>query len=167
MNLDLFNAWTADEARESFLRCCGSRRWSEEMARARPFESASALIETAERIWWGLSKDDWLEAFGAHPRIGDIDSLRSKFASTAAWASREQSGVDGAAEAVLNDLAMGNRQYEARFGYIFIVCATGKTAEEIFELLKQRLIGDTEGEIKLAAAEQMLITLIRLERIAP
>ena len=94
MNLELINAWTDDEARESFKRCCGSTRWSEEMARARPFESEAALIETAERIWWALAKDDWLEAFAAHPRIGDIDALRAKFASTAAWASREQAGVD-------------------------------------------------------------------------
>ena len=103
MNLELINAWTDDEARESFMRCCGSTRWSEEMARARPFESEAALFETAERIWWGLSKTDWLEAFGAHPRIGDIDALRAKFASTAAWASREQAGALGASEDVLNE----------------------------------------------------------------
>ncbi len=165
MNLELINALTDDEAHESFKRCCGSTRWSEEMARARPFESEAALMETAERIWWRLANDDWLEAFGAHPRIGDIDALRTKFASTAAWASREQAGVDRAAEHVLNHLAIGNRQYEARFGYTFIVCATGKSAEEMLELLRERLSSDTEAEIKIAAAEQMKITRIRLERI--
>jgi 2-oxo-4-hydroxy-4-carboxy-5-ureidoimidazoline decarboxylase len=167
MNLELINAWTADLAHDSFMSCCGSRRWSEEMARARPFESAAVLLETARRIWWGLSNDDWLEAFGAHPRIGDIDALRAKFASTADWASREQAGVDGATEATLRDLAIGNRKYEARFGYIFIVCATGKTAEEMLELLRQRLSNEADAEIKIAAAEQMKITLLRLERIAP
>ena len=82
--------------RESFLRCCGSTRWSEQMARARPFESEAALFEAAERIWWGLAEADWLEAFAAHPRIGDLDALRAKFAATAAWASREQAGAIGA-----------------------------------------------------------------------
>ena len=145
MNLELINRLTDDEARESFLRCCGSRRWSDEMVRARPFESEAALRETAARIWWELSKDDWLEAFAAHPRIGDIDALRAKFASTAGWASREQASALGASEAVLNDLAIGNRQYEARFGYIFIVCATGKTAEEMLEMLRQRLLNEAEA----------------------
>jgi 2-oxo-4-hydroxy-4-carboxy-5-ureidoimidazoline decarboxylase len=167
MNLELINTWTDDEAIASFTRCCGSRRWSDLMARARPYNSAAVLLETAARTWWGLSKDDWLEAFGAHPRIGEIDALRARFASTAAWASREQAGALGASEDVLNELAIGNRQYEARFGYIFIVYATGKTAEEMLELLRQRLSNEAEAEIKLAASEQMLITLIRLERIAP
>jgi 2-oxo-4-hydroxy-4-carboxy-5-ureidoimidazoline decarboxylase len=167
MNLEVINTWTDDEAIESFTRCCGSRRWSDLMARARPYDSAAVLLETAARTWWGLSKDDWLEAFGAHPRIGEIDALRARFASTAAWASREQAGALGASEDVLNELAIGNRQYEARFGYIFIVYATGKTAEEMLELLRQRLSNEAEAEIKLAASEQMKITLIRLERIAP
>jgi OHCU decarboxylase len=167
MNLERINKWTADEARESFKRCCGSTRWSHEMAQALPFESAAVLLETAERIWSGLSEDDWLEAFAAHPRIGDIDMIRAKFASTAVWASREQAGALEASEDLLNELAIGNRQYETRFGYIFIVCATGKTAEEMLELLRQRLSNKTAAEIKLAAAEQMKITLIRLERIAP
>jgi 2-oxo-4-hydroxy-4-carboxy-5-ureidoimidazoline decarboxylase len=167
MNLELINASPADLVRESFTRCCGSNRWSEEMARARPFESEPALFEIAERIWWGLSPDDWLEAFGAHPRIGDVDALRVKFASTAAWASREQAGALGASEDVLRNLATGNRQYEERFGYIFIVCATGKTAEEMLQLLTQRLSNDPQAELKLAAGEQMKITRIRLERIDP
>jgi 2-oxo-4-hydroxy-4-carboxy-5-ureidoimidazoline decarboxylase len=167
MNVERINTLNDDDARESFMRCCGSTRWSELMLRARPYESAAVLVETAERFWWGLSKDDWLEAFGAHPRIGEIDALRARFASTAAWASREQAGALGASEDVLNELAIGNRQYEARFGYIFIVCATGKTAEEMLELLRQRLSNEAEAEIKLAAAEQIAITLIRLERLAP
>ena len=166
MNVERINTLTDDDARESFMRCCGSTRWSELMLRARPYESAAVLLETAARFWWGLSKDDWLEAFAAHPRIGDIDALRARIASTAVWASREQAGALGASEGVLNELAIGNRQYEARFGYIFIVCATGKTAEEMLELLRQRLSNEAEAEIKLAASEQMLITLIRLERIA-
>ena len=96
MNLERINAWTDDEAHASFLRCCGSRVWSEEMAAARPFQSEAALFEAAARIWWRLSKADWLEAFAAHPRIGDLDAIRAKFATTAAWASREQAGAIGA-----------------------------------------------------------------------
>jgi OHCU decarboxylase len=167
VNLEVINAWTDDAARESFERCCGSRRWSEGMARARPFESEAALIAIAGQIWWGLAKADWLEAFTAHPRIGDVDAIRARFATTAAWASREQAGALGAPAEVLEDLARRNRIYEERFGYIFIVCASGKTAEEMLELLTQRLGNDAEVEIKLAAGEQLKITRIRLERIAP
>ena len=166
MNLELINAWTDDEARESFQRCCGSRRWSEAMARARPFESEAALIETAERIWWGLSKADWLEAFAAHPRIGDVDAIRGQVRRDRRLGEPRTGGRLGASEEVLQNLARGNRQYEERFGYIFIVCASGKTAEEMLELLMQRLGNDADAEIKLAAGEQMKITRIRLERIA-
>jgi 2-oxo-4-hydroxy-4-carboxy-5-ureidoimidazoline decarboxylase len=165
MNLELINAWTDDQALESFARCCGSTRWSLEMARARPFESEAALFETAERIWWRLSNGDWLEAFGAHPRIGDVGALRARFASTAAWVSSEQAGALIASEDALRELAEGNCQYEVLFGYIFIVCATGKSAEEMLGLLRQRLANDPEAEIKNAANEQMKITRIRLERI--
>jgi 2-oxo-4-hydroxy-4-carboxy-5-ureidoimidazoline decarboxylase len=136
------------------------------MARARPFASEAARFEVADRTWWGLSQADWREAFGAHPRIGDRDALRARFASTAAWATREQAGVDGAAEPVLDALALGNRQYEDRFGYIFIVCATGKTAAEMLDLLHQRLGNEPHAEITLAAIEQMKITRIRLEKVA-
>jgi 2-oxo-4-hydroxy-4-carboxy-5-ureidoimidazoline decarboxylase len=167
VNLGVINAWSDNEARESFQRCCGSRRWSEAMARARPFESEAGLIETAKRVWWGLSEADWREAFGAHPRIGDVDAIRARFATIAALASREQAGALGASEEVLQNLARGNRQYEDRFGYIFIVCASGKSAEEMLGLLTQRLANDPRAEIKLAADEQMKITRIRLERIVP
>jgi 2-oxo-4-hydroxy-4-carboxy-5-ureidoimidazoline decarboxylase len=167
MNLELINAWSETLARESLQKCCGSTRWSAAMAGARPFESAASLLETAERTWWGLAPADWLEAFAAHPRIGDREALRARFAATAAWASREQAGVDGAGDDVLSELSTGNRKYEERFGYIFIVCATGKTAEEMVDLLRKRLLNDPDAEIKIAAGEQMKITKIRLERIAP
>jgi 2-oxo-4-hydroxy-4-carboxy-5-ureidoimidazoline decarboxylase len=167
LNLDLINQWTDDEARASFLRCCGSTRWAEQMTLARPFESESAFLAAAERFWWQLAETDWLEAFAAHPRIGDIKSLREKFATTAAWASHEQAGAIGAGDDVLENLAAGNRQYEERFGFIFIVCATGKAAHEMLSLLHLRLPNDRPSELKLAAGEQMKITTIRLQRIAP
>lgn len=125
------------------------------------------MFETAQRIWWRLSEADWLESFAAHPRIGDLETIRAKFATTAAWTSREQAGAIGASDEVLQNLALGNREYEERFRYIFIVCATGKTAEEMLAILRGRLANDREAELKLAAGEQMKITRIRLERIAP
>jgi 2-oxo-4-hydroxy-4-carboxy-5-ureidoimidazoline decarboxylase len=137
------------------------------MARLRPFDSETALLEAAERVWWGLSRLDWLEAFASHPRIGDVGALRARFTTTAAWSAGEQAGVAGAPERVLQELALGNDRYEARFGYLFIVCATGKTAEEMLALLQQRLAHDPDDEIRVAAAEQAKITRIRLERIAP
>jgi 2-oxo-4-hydroxy-4-carboxy-5-ureidoimidazoline decarboxylase len=167
MNLDQINVWTEDEASAQFKRCCGSTRWSLTMAQRRPFDTATVLLEFAERTWWDLSHADWLEALAAHPRIGDLDALRAKFASTAEWASREQAGALAGSDDVLGQIAQGNRDYEARFGYIFIVCATGKSAAEMLQILQQRLPNDPETEIKLAAGEQMKITRIRLERIAP
>jgi len=137
------------------------------MNQMRPFDSALTLFEAADRVWWGLARADWLEAFAAHPKIGDIDALRARFAAIAAWASREQAGTLGASEEVLRRLADGNRRYESQFGYIFIVCATGKTALEMLELLERRLSNEADLEIKLAATEQAKIMRIRLERIAP
>jgi 2-oxo-4-hydroxy-4-carboxy-5-ureidoimidazoline decarboxylase len=137
------------------------------MAGLRPFDSETALFEAAERVWWNLPRLDWLETFASHPRIGDVDALRTRFAETASWSAREQAGAAGAPEEVLRTLALGNDEYEARFGYLFIVCATGKTAEEMLALLRQRLSHDPDLELMVAAAEQAKITRIRLERIAP
>jgi 2-oxo-4-hydroxy-4-carboxy-5-ureidoimidazoline decarboxylase len=135
------------------------------MTARRPFESADALFAAAEDVWAGLGRDDWLEAFAAHPRIGDIDGLRKKFATTADWSAGEQAGVAGAAEQVLRDLAAGNADYEARFGHTFIVCATGKTAAEMLALLRARLANDPAAELRVAAAEQAKITRLRLEKL--
>ncbi len=114
-----------------------------------------------------LAPADWLEAFAAHPKIGDRDALRAKFAATAAWSAIEQAGVDGAPEEVLDALADANDRYHERFGYIFIVCATGKTAEEMLALIRERLSNDPEVELRTAAAEQAKIARIRLEKLAP
>jgi 2-oxo-4-hydroxy-4-carboxy-5-ureidoimidazoline decarboxylase len=167
MNLAGINAWPDDQAIAAFRRCCGSNRWSQRMARLRPFDCEAAVFEAAERTWWGLDRADWLEAFAAHPRIGDRDALRAQFAATAAWSAREQSGVDGAAEDVLQALAEANTRYHERFGYIFIVCATGKTAAEMLALLRERLSNEPGREIAVAAAEQAKITRLRLEKLSP
>jgi 2-oxo-4-hydroxy-4-carboxy-5-ureidoimidazoline decarboxylase len=167
VNLATINAWNDEEAIASFRRCCGSARWSEQMARLRPFDSEASLFEAAGRVWWHLDPVDWLEAFAAHPKIGDKDAMWAKFAATADWSAREQSGVDGASDETLQALADDNEQYHERFGYLFIVCATGKTAEEMLALLRERLSNDPDREIRVAAAEQAKITRIRLEKIAP
>src|SRR5262249_6059007 len=164
-DVSALNALPPAEARAAFLRCCGSTPWADAMTARRPFASADGLFATAAEVWAGLGRADWLEAFAAHPRIGDLDSLRQKFAATAAWCAGEQAGVAGADEAVLQGLADGNRRYEERFGYIFIVCATGKSAAELLALLTARLADDPATELRVAAAEQAKITRLRLEKL--
>jgi 2-oxo-4-hydroxy-4-carboxy-5-ureidoimidazoline decarboxylase len=161
------NAWSAVEARAAFLRCCGSCRWAEQMTASRPFPSEPELLAAASRIWHGLDRRDWLEAFAAHPEIGNLEALRAKFGQTGSWSAGEQAGVAGAREAVLQALAEGNRRYRARFGHIFIVCATGKTAAEMLALLQERLDHDPEHELAIAAGEQEKITQLRLEKLFP
>ena len=119
----------------------------------------------AEDQWYECSEADWLDAFTHHPKIGDVESLKKKFASTANWASGEQSGVDKASEEIIKALAEANRLYEEKFGYIFIVCATGRSAEEMLGLLHARLLHDPETEIEIAADEQNKITKLRLEKL--
>lgn len=159
------DACAPDEARENLTRCCGSSRWVEAMMARRPFRDDAAVFSASDEIARGLSREDWLEAFSHHPRIGDIESLKKKFASTATWASSEQSGASQAAPEVLQRLADGNTAYEKRFGHIFIVCATGKSAAQMLDLLEKRLPNDPASEIGIAAREQMAITKLRLEKL--
>jgi 2-oxo-4-hydroxy-4-carboxy-5-ureidoimidazoline decarboxylase len=154
-----------EKAREAFERCCGAARWVEAMVDGRPYRSPEALYMAAEREMEALRPEDWLEAFRHHPRIGDVASLREKFASTAAWAGAEQSGAATATEETLEALAQGNRDYEQRFGYIFIVSATGKSAGQMLEILKSRLTNPPEDELSVAAGEQRKITRIRLAKL--
>ena len=159
------NERAATEAREELLRCCGSSRWAEAMTARRPFPDEAALHAAAEDVWWILGEADWREAFAHHPKIGDQDALRARFASTRTWAAGEQSGVASASEDVLTALAEGNQAYEDRFGYIFIVCATGKTAPEMLAWLRERLPHSPPDEIRIAAGEQAKITRLRLEKL--
>jgi len=154
-----------DEARDLLRSCCGASAWVERMMARRPFGSRDALMATARDEWFGLQRSDWLEAFGHHPKIGDRDSLRQRFARTAHLSEREQAGVDGASEDVLEALAAGNREYERRFGYIFIVCASGKSADEMLGMLRQRLPNPPDVEIWIAAEEQARITELRLKKL--
>jgi 2-oxo-4-hydroxy-4-carboxy-5-ureidoimidazoline decarboxylase len=158
------NALPAEEARAEMVRCCGASRWADAMVRARPFRDAQHVLAEGERLWAAMGPEDWHEAFKHHPRIGDISRLRERFASTATWSSQEQRGVAGASEEVLQGLAEGNRAYEERFGFIFLVCATGKSAAEMLALLRERMKNTPEDELRIAAGEQGKILRIRLEK---
>lgn len=165
MKLDELNNLDEAAAREELLRCCHSARWADSVLAQRPFTSFSELVRVADDAFAKLERADWLEAFSAHPKIGDINSLRAKYSSTRDWSKGEQAGVDTAQEAVLEGLARGNAEYEERFGHIFIVCATGKTAAEMLDILQSRINNDPAQELKIAAHEQSKITKIRLEKL--
>jgi 2-oxo-4-hydroxy-4-carboxy-5-ureidoimidazoline decarboxylase len=159
------DALPPEEARAAFLRCCGSSRWAEAMTTGRPHGTEAGLLAAAERAFAALDRPDWLEAFAHHPRIGDRAALAARFAATRGWSSSEQAGVAAAREDVLDALAEANRAYEDRFGYIFIVCATGRTAPEMLGLLRERLANPPEAELHVAAAEQAKITALRLKKL--
>lgn len=165
MTLPELNELPVNQLKEALSTCCGSTVWVNEMASLFPLESRESLFEQAEMIWFALDEQDWREAFDHHPKIGDVNALREKFASTAAWAEGEQSGVSGASTSVLEMLAEGNELYEEKFGYIFIVCATGKSAEDMLEILEARLLNSPDEEIQIAMQEQHKITKIRLEKL--
>ena len=158
-----FDLASLAEARTRLTRACGSTRWVERMLARRPFGSRAALLTAARDEWCRLDASDWREAFSTHPTIGDRAPLQARVAATHDLSEKEQAGVSGAAPAVLDALADGNRAYEEKFGHIFIVCATGKSAEEMLALLRVRLSHDPEIELRIAAEEQARITAIRLE----
>ncbi|CEM16646.1 unnamed protein product [Vitrella brassicaformis CCMP3155] len=165
IDVDRLNMMSADEAREAFLQCCHSSRWAIRMETLRPFASLDELEAAADRIWDNLSEPDWLEAFRGHPKIGDVDQLRQKFAATAAMCENEQAGARSASEAVLRRLKEGNDQYQGQNGFIFIVCATGKSAGEMLALLEERLKNNRRVELANACAEQAKITKLRLRKV--
>jgi OHCU decarboxylase len=167
MRLVDLNALDGDAAAREFMRCCGSSRWARKMASDRPFASLDAVVGAADATWAGLDRADWLEAFAAHPQIGQRASGAGGAggADTARWSAAEQAGVSAAADATRARLAEANREYEARFGYIFIVCATGKTAGAMLELLERRLQNDPDVEIQIAAEEQRKITRLRMTKL--
>jgi len=165
MTLQELNTISQPQLRQELQKCCGSATWVKMMMAYFPADSMVGLLEQAEEIWYECSEDDWKEAFAHHPKIGDIGSLTQKFASTAQWASDEQSAVNTASPETIAALAEGNRLYEEKFGYIFIVCATGMPADEMLALLQHRLKNDPEKEISMAAAEQNKITKLRLQKL--
>lgn len=162
---EYLNGLSEDEARNALEHCCTSSRWMKAMLSYRPFQNDLDVFEKARLAAKHMNRNDWLEAFAGHPRIGDINSLRAKYASTKQWASGEQSGVNVASEETLQQLARCNDLYFERYDYIFIVCATGKSADQMLAILQSRLNNDAEVELKIAAEEQMKITEIRLRKL--
>ena len=159
MTLEQLNEMEAAEAVNCFLGCCGSLEWASRMNELRPFGSVSILLDAADREWLRLGETDWLEAFGAHPRIGER--------STSATSQREQAAVYASGDTMTRALAKANAEYDKRFGFIYIVFATGKTPEQILENLEKRLGNSRDVEIRNAVAEQMKITRNRLQRMVP
>ncbi len=158
------NRLGADEARAALLACCGSTRWANEVAALRPFWDVGQLLRIGRRVWFELKGEDWLEAFRAHPRIGESKAERATGEEARRWSEGEQSGARDASAETLDELARANREYEGRFGFIYIVCATGRTAEEMLALLRERLGHDREAELRVAAEEQWRITELRLKK---
>src|SRR6266487_3301992 len=159
--LSRLNEMGPAEACAELSRCCGASQWVAAMTARRPFPDRATMLALADEVWWGLAEAHWREAFGQHPKIGDRAALRARFGRAGPWAAGEQAGVAAASEGVLRALAEENRAYEERFGYIFIVCATGKTADEMLALLRARMSNDPEPELAIAAEEQMKITRLR------
>jgi 2-oxo-4-hydroxy-4-carboxy-5-ureidoimidazoline decarboxylase len=151
-----------EAARALLSRACGSSRWVERMMARRPFGSEDALLKAARDVWFDLAETDWLEAFSHHPRIGDRASLEARFPQTHDLSAKEQSGIGIAGADVLTALAQANADYFDRFGFIFIVCATGKSAQEMLAMLVSRLLNDRATELRIAAEEQARITALRL-----
>ena len=145
------------------MACCGARRWAAAMVALRPLKSVGELSTAADRIWGTMEKADWMEAFDCHPRIGERKAAHASRKS-AAWSQQEQSSAETAAERVLAELAEGNARYEQRFGFTYIVCATGKSAEEMLAILNRRLSSDRSDELREAAEQQRQITQIRLRK---
>ncbi len=144
---------------ETLLACCGSQEWVRRMAVALSarVHDAEGLHELAEGIWWSLTPEDWLEAFAAHPQIGEQSSKK--------WSAQEQAGMSAASRETADSMALLNAVYRERFGYIFIVCATGKSGEQMRQLLEQRMAHSPEQELRVAAAEQAKIMHLRLDKV--
>lgn len=156
----LLNALSAEEARRALEACCAAKRWVDGMLAARPFASSAALHQAADAVWAGLGPPDFLEAFAHHPAIGARPEALS------AWSAQEQARAAEGVAALSTELRALNEAYAARFGYTFIICATGKSAPEILALLRARLRNDDAAELQVAAAEQAAITHLRLEKLA-
>lgn len=152
------------EAAKEILPCCGSQRWAEGMTAWRPVPDELSLLAASDETWRKLSESDWLEAFRNHPRIGESHATQATRAQSSVWSAQEQQNVTAAGDPVTLALVEANRQYEQRFGRIFIVSATGKSASEILEILRRRLQNDEATELREAAEQQRQITQIRLKK---
>jgi 2-oxo-4-hydroxy-4-carboxy-5-ureidoimidazoline decarboxylase len=159
-----WNALPPDEAAIEILSCCGSRAWAACLAARRPFVDEQNLFATADDCWQNLPEADWLEAFRSHPRIGEQHAQKKTTAVSAAWSRSEQSQMSEADDAILLRMREGHRQYEERFGRIFIVCASGKQPAEMLSILERRLANDPAQELQESATQQQQIMQLRLRK---
>ena len=164
-DLAWLNSLAPDDAAKELLQCCGSKRWARQLVAERPLQTLETLIETAHRIWWSLDREDWLEAFRSHPRIGEKKTVEAVSAQASQWSGQEQAGVKSASTETSTALAALNYAYEQKFGFIFIICATGKTSHEMLAVLRERLEHEPGDELPIAAAEQSKITELRLKKL--
>ncbi len=168
MKIDEFNQLEVTKAEHELFLCCGSKKWVQALLNQRPFANSNVLLESGQRIWRGLGQEDWLEALQHHPRIGKFEESQDNKADweeTKESAEEEHKGIDMARSAALNRLKILNGLYERRFGYIYLVCASGLTAEELIEILERRLQNSPEDEIENVGIEQWKITEIRLGKL--
>lgn len=164
LTLAELNAMPGEPAERELLTCCGSRAWAREVAAGRPYADVESLMAAADRVWVALSAADWLEAFSKHPRIGE-HAARAAADVERRWSEGEQSRAREGAPAVLTELAMANAEYENRFGHVFLICATGRSAAEILQQARERLQNDPDRELRVAAEEQRRITHLRLRKL--
>ena len=166
MDFESLKALPPGEAQKEFLKCCGSVKWAQAMVQLRQYAATiEGLALRGNEMWWSLERSDWLEAFHSHPKIGEKKAAAEVPSESKQWSGQEQSGVQTAAQETLAELAQLNRAYEEKFGFIFIVCATGKSAAEMLAMLRERLRNEREVELGIAAAEQAKITELRLKKL--
>ncbi len=164
-DLAWLNTLPAEDAVKELLQCCGSKRWAQQVATRRPYQSLETLMRTANDVWWSLQADDWLEAFRSHPKIGEKKAADSVSDRSREWSGQEQAGVSNSPQETIDSLATLNRAYEEKFGFIFIICATGKSSEEMLGALRERIEHGPAEEMQIAAAEQSKITELRLRKL--
>jgi OHCU decarboxylase len=165
VTLDELNALSPERAAEVFRACCGASRWVDAMVARRSFDATDAVISMADDIWLAMGPDDWREAFAHHPRIGERAAAQVQDERAAAWSAGEQSSIAAADASIHDELAEINRAYEARFGYIYIVCASGRSSDELLEIARRRLANAPDDELRIAAEEQRQITRLRLRKL--
>jgi 2-oxo-4-hydroxy-4-carboxy-5-ureidoimidazoline decarboxylase len=165
MTVALLDRMDEAQARGVLFQCCGSHSWVDQMLARRPFGSDERLLHSADEVWWGLTRQDWLEAFGHHPRIGEGSPPGPSAGQGDRWASEEQAGAAGADPATVNALAEYNSAYEDRFGHVFLICASGLDSAAMLQTLQARYENPANMELRIAAGEQAKITRLRLQKL--
>jgi len=165
ISVEELNALSADRAAELFRACCGASRWVAGMVSRRPFFSRDAVLRAGDDEWDSTDEVDWLEAFSHHPRIGESATAAGGSLTARGWSASEQSSVASASDETRIGLARLNHEYESRFGFIYIVCATGRSAGDLLDFARKRMRNDREAELRVAAEEQRKITRLRLEKL--